>query len=80
MPEMLSPAILHTSMPSTAGATIRIPPARAASGAYPSGSTVSRWRAQCTTSRGSRPDGERFFQADASPVLTLRADYQFDQV
>ncbi len=37
MPEMLSPAILNTSMPSTAGATIRIPPARAASGAYPEG-------------------------------------------
>jgi len=34
MPEMLSPAILNKSMPSTAGATIGIPPARADSGAF----------------------------------------------
>src|SRR5258708_151730 len=61
-------AILNKSMPSTAGATIcscalpfcgRLPPLREQS--------LSRRRTPFTTSRGSIPDGERFFQESVYP-------------
>src|SRR5439155_10328000 len=59
---MERPAILNRSMPSTAGATIGIPPTRAVNEVYQrevSSETVYT----IYNSRKSIPDGERFLQA-----------------
>src|SRR5713226_7480559 len=52
-------AILNKSMPSTAGATIR------------SRASPSQRRTSFTTSRGSIPDGKRFFQENLSQCSLL---------